>query len=161
MTPLRMSLALILLLAPTLRAAEAPPKPALPALPTSHTARQIEGWTVRVDDRLPAAPQAIPIDAPDVPPALSRHEVHEQPLHEPPLEPLRRELPARLVAVAERGVDLHERPQHASALVGVEADRTRGDVDRRHLRHAPGGARGAARPSSIATASVMCAGSSD
>lgn len=39
----------------TASAADAPakrPSAALPPLPTSHTTRQIEGWTVRVDDRL-------------------------------------------------------------------------------------------------------------
>jgi hypothetical protein len=39
-----------LVLAPFLHAADEPPKP--PALPTAHTTRNIEGWNVRVDDRL-------------------------------------------------------------------------------------------------------------
>ena len=41
---------LIQLLAEPALAAEAPGK--APPLPTSHTTRRIEGWTVRVDDRL-------------------------------------------------------------------------------------------------------------
>jgi hypothetical protein len=51
-----MTFPLVLLLA--LAGAEpAPaPRPAAPPKPTSHTTRQIEGWTVRVDDRLLKAP---------------------------------------------------------------------------------------------------------
>ena len=44
-------LAILLVLIPAaLRAGEERPKP--PTLPTAHTTRNIEGWTVRVDDRL-------------------------------------------------------------------------------------------------------------
>jgi len=43
-----------LAITPNLRAAD-PPKPE-PAKPTSHTVRKIEGWSVRVDDRLLKAP---------------------------------------------------------------------------------------------------------
>src|SRR5476649_2866496 len=43
-------LAVSALLAHTASAADEPAKP--PALPTAHTARNIEGWNVRVDDRL-------------------------------------------------------------------------------------------------------------
>jgi len=39
-----------LLLAPCLHAADEPPKSH--ALPTAHTAHNVEGWNVRVDDRL-------------------------------------------------------------------------------------------------------------
>ncbi len=44
----------VMLLPISVAAAEPEKKPAraLPPLPTSHTTRQIEGWTVRVDDRL-------------------------------------------------------------------------------------------------------------
>jgi hypothetical protein len=44
------AIALLLLFLAPVFAADAPAK--LPPLPTSHTLRQIEGWTVRVDDRL-------------------------------------------------------------------------------------------------------------
>ena len=47
-TLIRFVIAMSLLTAPVM-AADAPP---LPPLPASHTVRQIEGWTVRVDDRL-------------------------------------------------------------------------------------------------------------
>src|ERR1700677_789978 len=43
-------IAICLLLTASAHAAEAPEK--LPPKPTSHTTRQIEGWTVRIDDRL-------------------------------------------------------------------------------------------------------------
>ena len=49
-------LALLLALAMSAPAAESPAKP--PALPTKHTARNIEGWPVRVDDRLIAGTNA-------------------------------------------------------------------------------------------------------
>ncbi len=38
------------------RAADAPKEKPAPAKPTSHTAKTVEGWTVRVDDRLLKAP---------------------------------------------------------------------------------------------------------
>jgi hypothetical protein len=40
----------LLLLTSAALAADSPPK--VPPMPTSHTTRQIEGWTVRIDDRL-------------------------------------------------------------------------------------------------------------
>ncbi len=49
MRTIRSIVVIFVLLASVSFAADAPKQP---ALPTSHTARQIEGWTVRVDDRL-------------------------------------------------------------------------------------------------------------
>ena len=50
MRNVKMIVAICLLMAACSRAADEPAK--LPPLPTSHTDRQIEGWTIRVDDRL-------------------------------------------------------------------------------------------------------------
>lgn len=50
MKPITLPFALLLFFASPVFSADAPPK--IPPLPTSHTVRQIEGWTVRVDDRL-------------------------------------------------------------------------------------------------------------
>lgn len=50
MKPLALTLVPFLLLTDAAAAADAPA--AVPPLPVSHTTRQIEGWTVRVDDRL-------------------------------------------------------------------------------------------------------------
>jgi hypothetical protein len=57
MTPARALGLLALLAAPALRAADpprevAPPPRAKESLPSAYTPRQVEGWTVRVDDRL-------------------------------------------------------------------------------------------------------------
>src|SRR5262249_18410581 len=48
---MKRALAILLLTVPSICAAE-------PPLPTSHTVRNIEGWTVHIDDRLLAGPDA-------------------------------------------------------------------------------------------------------
>lgn len=50
---------LLTLFAPLATAAEPPPKDAEPAKPTTRTDKTIEGWTVRVDDRLLRAPDDV------------------------------------------------------------------------------------------------------
>ncbi len=52
MTRSSLLLTLLLTLAGIARAADAPAKPIPTSLPTRHTTRDIEGWPVRVDDRL-------------------------------------------------------------------------------------------------------------
>src|SRR4051794_24943114 len=52
-------LLVVLGFAPNLRADDKPKDKPEPAKPTSHTVRKIEGWTVRVDDRLLQTPDDV------------------------------------------------------------------------------------------------------